>query len=125
MLQNLPYLIERIEVHTCNEHSAYTDDKVTLKIENSNSESCNTNQVSNGDNFGPSILNNCSDFAINGDITMTVSKSGTNFWAFCWAKVYVNNSEGCYHCKNPKSENDPWISDYDSIEIQCIGPPSE
>ena len=104
-----------------------------MTIENSKREFCNTNQLTDGVNFGKgdidnfnetSILNNCYDFAIDGNITMTVSKSGTNLWAFCWAKVYVSNTDGYYHCKNPKSETIPWVY-HGNIKIQCTGPPSE
>ena len=104
-------MVQSIKVYTCNWNNAHTYDKVELKIENSKRE-CNTHQLSNGENFdhgdedifnNKASLNDCFDWPIYGNnMEVTVSKWGSDDWAFCWAKVYTSNSK-IYHCNNPNN----------------------
>ena len=100
--------MKSIEIHTCDWNFAHTSDRVELKIENSKRE-CNTHQLSNGENFDhgdvdifndKATLNDCFHWPIlDSNITVTVSKWGTDGWAFCWAKIITNNSK-IYYCEN-------------------------
>ena len=131
-------MVQSIKIYTCNWYHAHTYDKVELKIENSKRE-CNTHQLSNGENFdhgdedifnNKASLNDCFDWPINGNTTMTVGKWGADYWAFCWAKVYISkskersNSKGYYYCKNPP--DNIWIlGDGDNpqiIQMECTAP---
>ena len=106
-------MVQSITIHTCNWNDAHTYDKVQLKIENSKRE-CNTNQLSNGENLDhgdedtfddKASLNDCFEWPIvkGGNIEMTVSKWGTDDWAFCWAKIITSDSKSYYYCKNPNN----------------------
>ena len=93
-------VVKSIKIHTCDWNNAHTYDKVELKIENSKGE-CNTHQLSNRKNFvygdkdifndNKAALNECFDWPINGNITVTVSKWGTDDWPLCWAKINYQN----------------------------------
>ena len=103
-------MVKSIKIHTCDWNNAHTYDKVELKIENSKGE-CNTHQLSNRKNFvygdkdifndNKAALNECFDWPINGNITVTVSKWGTDDWGFCWVKVISQaRYSKIYYCEN-------------------------
>ena len=105
-------VVQRIKIKTCNWYHAHTHDRVVLKMENSKKQ-CYTHQLSNGENFDhgdedifddEASLNDCFGWPIldGKNIIMTVSKWGTDDWAFCWAKVITSESK-IYYCKNPNN----------------------
>jgi len=119
-------LIQRIEIHTCDKWYAHTEDKVELKIEDSKGE-CKTSQLTNGINFNrgsidvfedEDFLYDCFEWQMDGNIIVTVSKWGTDDWAFCWAKFFLS-MDVHYSCENP--HNDKWIGDGNpsTIKMEC------
>lgn len=121
-------MIQRIEIHTCDKWYAHTEDKVELKIEDSKGE-CKTSQLTNGINFNrgsidvfedEDFLYDCFEWQMDGNIIVTVSKWGTDDWAFCWAKFFLS-MDVHYSCENP--HNDKWIGDGNpsTIKMECYG----
>eukprot|EP00092_Neocalanus_flemingeri_P104760 GFUD01134224.1.p1 GENE.GFUD01134224.1~~GFUD01134224.1.p1 ORF type:complete len:1144 (-),score=169.25 GFUD01134224.1:293-3652(-) len=119
--------ITEVWIKTGSQAKAKTNDKITIKICDSAEKCCKaildnpaeTDRMRSAlDKYSnPDVLGSCFDSHLDGELSMTLQKDGSNGWYVDWAKIFLGQGTSFSCSFGLWLDNDPGY--YNSNTVQC------